>query len=97
VYEVKSSSWTNVGGEVSGGCIFQVEISNVVSCTCMSSTLLHHPCSHVINVCRMRRVLHGGNNYMSQYYSISAELKTWELIFEPLLDLSQWSVYDGLD
>jgi hypothetical protein len=53
VYEVKLSSWTNVGGEVSGGRIFQVEIGNVVSCTCMTPTLLDLPCSHVIITYRM--------------------------------------------
>jgi hypothetical protein len=53
VYEVKSSSRTNVGGEVSGGRIFRVEIDNVVSCTCMTPTLLHLLCSHIINVYRM--------------------------------------------
>jgi hypothetical protein len=40
-YEVNSSSRTNVGGEVSGGRIFRVEIDDVVSCTCMTPTLLH--------------------------------------------------------
>jgi hypothetical protein len=30
---------------------------------------------------------------MSLYYSQSVELKIWEPIFEPLLDLSQWSEY----
>jgi hypothetical protein len=34
---------------------------------------------------------------MSPYYSISAELKTCEPRFEPLLDPSQWSEYDGMD
>jgi hypothetical protein len=56
VYEVKSSSWTSVGGEVSGGHIFQVEIGTHVSCTCMTPILLHLPCSHVITVCHMRHV-----------------------------------------
>jgi hypothetical protein len=60
VYEVKSSSRTNVGGEVSGGRIFQVEIGDVVSCTYMTPTLLHLPCSHVITTCCMRCVLHEG-------------------------------------
>jgi hypothetical protein len=45
VYEVKSSSRTNVGGEISGGRIFQVEIGDVVSCTYMTPTLLHLSCS----------------------------------------------------
>jgi hypothetical protein len=76
VYEVKSSSRTNIGGEVSGGCIFRVEISNPVSCICMTPTLLHLPCLHVITACRMRRMLHEGSNYMSPYYSLSAKLKT---------------------
>jgi hypothetical protein len=53
VYEVKSSSQTNVDGELSGGRIFRVEIGNVVSCTCMRQILPHLPCSHVITVCRM--------------------------------------------
>jgi hypothetical protein len=53
VYEVKSSSRTNVSGEISGGRIFRVEIGNVVSCTCMTPTLLHLSCSHVITACRM--------------------------------------------
>jgi hypothetical protein len=53
VYEVKSSSWTNAGGEVSGRHIFRVEIDNFVSCTCMTPTLLHLPCSHVIIACHM--------------------------------------------
>jgi hypothetical protein len=53
VYEVKSSSVTNVGGEVSGGHTFRVEIGDVVGCTCMTPTLLHLPCSNVITTCRM--------------------------------------------
>jgi hypothetical protein len=44
VYKVKSSSQKNVGGKVSGGCIFQVEIGDVVSCTCMTPMLLHLLC-----------------------------------------------------
>jgi hypothetical protein len=60
-----------------------------LSCTCMTPILLHLPCSHVIVVYRMRHVLHEGSNYMSPYYSLFAELKTWEARFEPLLDLSQ--------
>jgi hypothetical protein len=97
VYEFKSSSPTNVGGEVSGGRIFRVEISNAVSCTCMPPTLIHLPCSHVIIACRKRRVLDEGSNYMSPYYSMSAELKTWEPRFDPLLDSSQWLEYDWMD
>jgi hypothetical protein len=34
---------------------------------------------------------------MSLYYSISTELKTLEPRFEPLLDPSQWLVYDRMD
>jgi hypothetical protein len=75
VYEVKSSSQTNVSGEVSGGRIFRVEIGDVVSCTCMTPTLLHLPYSHVITACHMRHVLHEESNYMSPYYSLSAEEK----------------------
>jgi hypothetical protein len=63
----------------------------------MTPILLHLPCSHVITACHMRRVLHEGSNYMSPYYSISAKLKTWEPRFDPLLDPSQWLVYDGFD
>jgi hypothetical protein len=63
----------------------------------MTPTLLHLPCSHVINTCHMRRVLHEGSNYMSPYYSLSAKLKTWEPKFEPLLDPSLWPEYDGMD
>jgi hypothetical protein len=48
VYEIKSSSQTNVDGEVSGGCIFRVEISDVLGCTCMTPMLLHLLCSHEI-------------------------------------------------
>jgi hypothetical protein len=33
---------------------------------------------------------------MSPYYSMSAELKTWERRFEPLLDALQWPEYDGM-
>jgi hypothetical protein len=91
------SSRTNVGGEVSGGHIFRVEIGNIVSCICMTPMLLHRSCSHVLTACRMQRVLHEGSNYMSPYYSISTELKTWEARFEPLLDPSQWPMNDGLD
>jgi hypothetical protein len=53
VYEVKSSSRTNVSGGVLGGRIFRVEIGDVVSCTCMTSALLHLTCSHVITACCM--------------------------------------------
>jgi hypothetical protein len=73
VYEVKSSRRTNVGGEVLGERILRVEIGDMVSCTCMTRTLLHLPCSHVIIVCHMRCVLHEGSNYISPYYSLSAE------------------------
>jgi hypothetical protein len=41
-------------------------------------------------------VLHEGSNYISPYYSLSTELKTWEPRFEPLLDPSQWPEYDGM-
>jgi hypothetical protein len=95
VYEVKSSIRTNVGSEISGGRIFRVEIDDVVSCTCMTPTLLHLPCSHVITACRMRHVLHEGSNQISPYYSLSAEEKTWTSRFESLLDPSQWVVYGG--
>jgi hypothetical protein len=63
----------------------------------MTPTLLHLPCSHVITACRMQCVIHERSNYMSPYYSISVELKTWEPRFEPLLDPSQWPVYDGVN
>jgi hypothetical protein len=63
----------------------------------MTPTLLHLPWSHVITVCHMRHVLHEGSNYMSPYYPMYAELNTWEPRFEPLLDPSQWSEYDGMD
>jgi hypothetical protein len=53
VYKVKSSSQTSVGGEVSGGLIFRVEIGTPVSCMCMTPILLHLPCSHVITACRI--------------------------------------------
>jgi hypothetical protein len=96
VYQVKSSSWTNIGGEVSVACIFRVEIGDVVSCTCMKPTLFHLPCSHVITVCHMRDMLHEGSNYMPPYYSLSVEQRIWEPRFESLLDLSQWPLYDGL-
>jgi hypothetical protein len=96
VYEVQSSSRTSVGGEVSGGHIFRLEIGTLVSCTCMTPTLPHLPCLYVITACHMRHVLHEGSNYMSPYYSLSAELKTWEPKFEPLLDPSQWSDYDRM-
>jgi hypothetical protein len=69
----------------------------VLSCTCMTPMLLHLPCSRVINVCRMRHVLYEGNNYISPYYSLCAEEKTWEVRFESLLDPSQWSMYEGKD
>jgi hypothetical protein len=97
VFEVKSSSRTNVGGEILGGRIFRVEIGDVVSCTYMTTTLLHLPYSHVITACRMRHVLHEGSNQISQYYSLSAEEKTWMTRFESLLDPSQWPVYGGQD
>jgi hypothetical protein len=97
VYEVKSSCQTNVGGEISGGHIFRVKIGDVVSCTFMTPTLLHLPCSHVIIVCRMRHVLHEGSNQMSLYYSLYVEEKTWTTRFEFLFDPSQWPVYGGRD
>jgi hypothetical protein len=87
----------NVGGEVSGGRILRVEIGDVVSCACIIPTLLHLPCSHVITACRVRRVLQEGSNYMSPYYSLFTEEKIRETRFEPLLDPSQWPVYEGHD
>jgi hypothetical protein len=90
------SSRTSVGGEVSGGRIFRVDIGTPVSCTCMTPTLLHLPCFHVITACCMRCVLHEGSNYMSPYSSLATELKTWEPRFEPFLDPSQWPEYDRM-
>jgi hypothetical protein len=58
----------------------------------VSSSLL--PCNnHVSYAC----VLHEGSNYISSYYSLCAEEKTWQARFEPLLDLLQWLVYEGQD
>jgi hypothetical protein len=62
VYKVKSSSRKNVGGEVSGGRILQVEIGNMISCTCITPTLFHLSYSHVITAYRMRHMLHEGSN-----------------------------------
>jgi hypothetical protein len=42
-------------------------------------------------------MLHEGSNYMSPYYSLCVEEKTWDARFEPLLDPSQWPVYEGPD
>jgi hypothetical protein len=42
-------------------------------------------------------VLHEGSNYISPYYLLCAEEKTWEARFEPLLVPSQWPVYEGHD
>jgi hypothetical protein len=39
VCEVKSSSHTNISDEVSDGCIYRVEIGDVVSCACITPTL----------------------------------------------------------
>jgi hypothetical protein len=77
VYEVKSLSQTNIGGVVSRGRIFCVEIGDVVSCTCMTPMLHHLSFSHVITAYRMRCVLHEESNYMPPYYSLSAEEKIW--------------------
>jgi hypothetical protein len=74
-----------------------VQIGDVVCCICMTLTLLHLPCSHVITTCRMQHMLHEGSNYMSPYYSLSIEEKTWATRFEPLLDPSQWPVSGGQD
>jgi hypothetical protein len=76
VYKVKSSNRTNIDGEISGGCIYRVKIGDVVSCTCMTPTLLHIPCSHIITACRMRCMLNKGSNYMSPYYLLTVEQKT---------------------
>jgi hypothetical protein len=62
----------------------------------MTPTLLYLPCMHVMTACRMRHVLHEGSNYMSPYYSLSAELKTCEPRFESLLDPLQWQEYDRM-
>jgi hypothetical protein len=85
VYKVKSSNRTNIGGEIYDGRMYRDEIEDVVSCTCMTPTLLHKPCSHVITTCRMRRVLHERSNYMSPYYLLLS--KRYEN-----LDLSRCSI-----
>jgi hypothetical protein len=97
LYEVKSSSRMNIGGEISNGRIYRAEIEDVVSCTRMTPTLfLHIPCSHVITACCMCRVLHERSSYMSSYYLLTTEKKTWGPRFEPLLNLSYWPMYEGL-
>ena len=96
VYDVRSASRTNIGGESSGGRIYRVEIGDTVSCTCMMPELLHIPCSHIITACKERRVLFQSSPYMSSYYLLEAELKTWEPKFEPLLDPSLLLEYKGL-
>jgi hypothetical protein len=56
VYPVRTASALNVGGEMTGGRIYKVDLSRV-TCTCCIPQLLHVPCSHMIAACTLEGCL----------------------------------------
>ena len=57
VYSVRTATALTVGGEMTGGRIYKVDLTSA-TCTCCVPQLLHVPCSHMIAACRVRGVSH---------------------------------------
>ena len=55
VYSVRTATALTVGGEMTGGRMYKVDLTSV-TCTCCVPQLLHVPCSHMIAACRVRGV-----------------------------------------
>jgi hypothetical protein len=75
VYSVRTASALNVGGEMTGGHIYKVDLSGV-TCTCYISQLLHVSCSHMMAACTIRGVSWLAPAYTMQLYSKETILKT---------------------
>ena len=75
VYSVRTASALNVGGEMTGGRIYKVDLS-AVTCTCCIPQLLHVPCSHMMAACRVRGVSHLSSAYTTELYLKNTILKT---------------------
>ena len=75
VYSVRTATALTVGGEMTGGRMYKVDLTSV-TCTCCVPQLLHVPCSHMIAACRVRGVSHLSPAYMSLLYSKNTVLKT---------------------
>ena len=55
VYSVRTATALTVGGEMTGGRMYKVDLTSV-TCTCCVPQRLHVPCSHMIAACRVRGV-----------------------------------------
>uniref|UniRef100_K3ZEY3 Zinc finger PMZ-type domain-containing protein n=1 Tax=Setaria italica TaxID=4555 RepID=K3ZEY3_SETIT len=96
VYSIRSCGTTNVRGESHGGRHYRVDL-NEVSCTYNVPQLLHLPCSHFITACKARGLNYESPLYMSPLYSREHTVRIWESSFQPYLDPSQWSAYEGVE
>ena len=55
VYSVRTATALTVGGEMTGGHMYKVDLTSV-TCTCCVPQLLHVPYWHMIAACRVRGV-----------------------------------------
>jgi Na+-translocating ferredoxin:NAD+ oxidoreductase RnfE subunit len=74
VYLMRTTSALNVGGEMTSGRIYKVDLS-VGTCTCCIPQLLHVPCSHMIDACTVRGVSWLAPAYTTQLYSKETNIK----------------------
>ena len=66
-------------------------------CSCMRPSLLHLPCSHLLNASRVRNVdVNHPLTVRESEFSIMTVKNTWAPRFQPYLDQSQWPEYHGV-
>ena len=96
MYEVKEPGGTINDGHQHGGRAFKVSLTRC-DCTFMRPSLLHLPCSHLLNASRVRNVdVNHPLTVRESEFSIMTVKKTWTPRFQPYLDQSQWPEYHGV-
>ena len=96
MFEVKEPGGTTNDGHQHGGRAFTVSLTRC-DCTCMRSSLLYLPCSHLLNAACVRNVdVNHPLTVRESEFSIMTVKNTWAPRFQPYLDQSQWPEYHGV-
>lgn len=62
-------------------------------CECQKLKLTGIPCSHVLAVCRKRKV--DANKFLNPYYRLQILVGTWSADFHPYGNQTEWPKYNG--
>ena len=93
---MKEPGGTTNDGRQHGGRAFKVSLTRC-DCSCMRPSLLHLPCSHLLNTSRVRNVdVNHPLTVRESEFSIMTVKNTWTPRFQPYLDQSQWPEYHGV-